>query len=120
MGDGSHIIYVNGAYTGDDPLGWLMSDFRESDPSKMHYDVLAERINFLKNNAKGEKEMCKIIEELVEEGIQKGRLEGRLEGIKALIEVCRELGQTDEQILEKVSIKYHLSKREAAKYVYAE
>ena len=56
--------------------------------------------------------MCKIMEELVEEG--------RLEGIRALIEVCRELGQTDKQIIEKVSIKYHLSKREAAKYVYAE
>ena len=56
--------------------------------------------------------MCKIMEELVEEG--------RLEGIRALIEVCCELGQTDKQIIEKVSIKYHLSKREAAKYVYAE
>ena len=80
--------------------------------------------------------MCKIIEELVEEGrlegiqkgiqkgrlegLQEGRLEGRLEGIKALIEVCREFGQTDEQIIEKVSMEYHLSKKEVAKYVYAE
>ena len=72
--------------------------------------------------------MCKIMEELAEKrfqkGIQKGRqagrLEGRLEGIKALIEVCREFGQTDEQIIEKVSMKYHLSKKEVAKYVYAE
>ena len=68
--------------------------------------------------------MCKIMEELAEKrfqkGIQKGRQEGRLEGIKALIEVCREFGQTDEQIIEKVSMKYHLSKKEAAKYVYAE
>ncbi len=60
--------------------------------------------------------MCKIMEEIAEKRFQKGRLEG----IKALIEVCRELGQTDEQIIEKVSMKYHLSKREAAKYVYAE
>ena len=80
--------------------------------------------------------MCQIMEEIrekgfqkgvqkgIQEGIQKGRLEGiqkeRIEGIKALIEVCRELGQTDEQILEKVSMKYHLSKKEAALYVYAE
>ena len=68
--------------------------------------------------------MCKIMEELIEEGrqegIQKGRLEERQKGIQALIEVCRELGQTDEQIIEKVSSKYHLSKKEAAKYVYAE
>ena len=116
LGDGSYIIYVNGAYTGDDPFGWLMNDFRETDPAKMHFAVFAERVNYLKNDTKGEKEMCKIMEELIEEG----RQEGRLEGIKALIEVCRELGQTDEQVIEKVSSKYHLSKKEAAKYVYAE
>ena len=116
LGDGSYIIYVNGAYTGNDPFGWLMNDFRETDPAKMHFAVFAERVNYLKNDTKGEKEMCKIMEELIEEG----RQEGRLEGIKALIEVCRELGQTDEQVIEKVSSKYHLSKKEAAKYVYAE
>jgi hypothetical protein len=128
LGDGSHIIYVNGAYTGDDPLGWLMSDFRESDPSKIHYKVLAERINFLKNNAKGEKEMCKIMEELVEEGIQKGiqkgRLEGlqegRLEGIQISIRLCRQFGLSDEQIIKQIASEYEISKKEAAKYVYAE
>ncbi|MBQ3825022.1 MAG: Rpn family recombination-promoting nuclease/putative transposase, partial [Spirochaetaceae bacterium] len=26
--DGVHTIYVNGAYTGDDAIGWLMHDFR--------------------------------------------------------------------------------------------
>ncbi|MBO7392087.1 MAG: hypothetical protein J6U77_06265 [Verrucomicrobia bacterium] len=64
--------------------------------------------------------MCKIMEELVEEGRLEGIQKGRLEGIQALIEVCQDLGQTDEQIIEKVSSKYHLSKVEAAKYVYAE
>jgi len=49
LGDGSHIIYVNGSYDGDDPLGWLMRDFREPDPAKMHNKVLAERVNYLKN-----------------------------------------------------------------------
>ena len=53
------------------------------------------------------------------EGLQEGRQEARQEGIKAVIEVCQELGQTDEQIIEKVSRIYHLSKVEAAKYVYA-
>ena len=64
--------------------------------------------------------MCQIMEDIREKGFQKGIQKGRLEGIKALIEVCRELGQTDEQIIEKVSSKYHLSKKEAAKHVYAE
>jgi hypothetical protein len=112
LGDGSHIIYVNGAYTGNDPFGWLMSDFRETDPSKMHYDVLAERINFLKNNAKGEKEMCKIMEELVEEGIQKG--------IQITIKLYRQLGLSKEQIIEQLAAEYEIPQSEAAKYVYAE
>ena len=120
LGDGTHLIYVNGSYDGDDPLGWLMRDFREPDPEKMYYKVLAERVNYLKNDIKGEKEMCQIMEDIREKGFQKGIQKGRLEGIKALIEVCRELGQTDEQIIEKVSSKYHLSKKEAAKHVYAE
>ena len=34
--DQEHIIYVNGSYIGDDPIGWLMSDFRVHDPDRMH------------------------------------------------------------------------------------
>ena len=132
LGDGTHIIYVNGAYTGDDPLGWLMSDFREPDPEKMHYKVLAERVNCLKNDSEGEKEMCKIMEELVEKrakkelqkGIQKGRLEGiqkgRLEGIQISVRLCRQFGLSDEQIVEQIATEYHLSKKEAAQYVYSD
>ena len=75
--------------------------------------------------------MCKALQDLIteerreerqkafQEGRQEGLQEARQEGIKVLIEVCQELGQTDEQIIEKVSRIYHLSKVEAAKYVYA-
>ena len=126
LGDGSYIIYANGAYTGDDPFGWLMSDFREPDPKKMHNKVLAERVNYLKTVTKGEKEMCKIMEELVEEGrlegiqegIQKGIQKGRLEGIKLLIAAYRKLGMSDEQIIEQIASEYKISKKEVALYVY--
>ncbi len=124
LGDGSHIIYANGSYDGDDPLGWLMRDFREPDPTKMHYKVLAERVNYLKNDIKGEKEMCKIVEELVEEGrqegIQKGRQEGRLEGIKFLIAAYRKLGMTQDQIIKQIASEYEIPQSEVAKHVYAE
>ena len=67
--------------------------------------------------------MCKALQDLITEerqkGFQEGRQEARQEGIKTLIEVCQELGQTDEQIIERVSRIYHLSKAEAAEYVYA-
>ena len=132
LGDGSRIIYVNGAYEGDDPLGWLMSDFRETNPAKMHYKVLAERVNYLKNDTKGEKEMCKIMEELAEkrfqkgiqkgrlEGIQEGRLEGIQKGIQITIKLYRQLGLSKEQIIEQLAAEYEIPQSEAAKYVYAE
>ncbi|MBR5737909.1 MAG: PD-(D/E)XK nuclease family transposase [Verrucomicrobia bacterium] len=136
LGDGSHIIYVNGAYVGDGPLGWLISDFREPDPKKIHIAIFAERLNYFKNNIKGEKEMCKIMEELVEEGrqegiqkgIQKGRLEGiqegRLEGIQKGIQVTiklyRQLGLSNEEIIKQISVEYEIPQSEAAKYVYVE
>ena len=136
MGDGSHIIYVNGSYDGDDPLGWLMRDFREPDPAKMHNKVLAERVNYLKNIIKGEKEMCQIMEEIAEkrfqkgiqtgiqkgrlEGIQEGRLEGIQKGIQITIKLYRQLGLSREQIIERLAADYDIHQSEAAKYVYAE
>ncbi|MBO4715965.1 MAG: PD-(D/E)XK nuclease family transposase, partial [Verrucomicrobia bacterium] len=120
LGDGSHIIYVNGSYDGDDPLGWLMRDFREPDPRKMHFAVFAEKVNYLKNITKGEKEMCKIVEELVEEGRQEGRQEGIQKGIKLLIAAYRKLGMTQEEIIKQISVEYEISQSEVAKYVYAE
>ena len=42
FGDGSHIIYVNGAYKNDEnPVGKLMHDFRCTDASDMFYPELA-------------------------------------------------------------------------------
>ena len=33
--DGSHIIYVNGNYKGNDEIGQLMKDFHQTDPENM-------------------------------------------------------------------------------------
>ena len=41
--DGAHIIYANGAYRDDTPLGKLMHDFACKDPSEMNYKMLADR-----------------------------------------------------------------------------
>lgn len=88
--DGSHIIYVNGTYRDESPIGRLMHDFSCADPNKMHYDVLAERVRFFKENEEGVESMCKAIEEMrdkfleigEERGLKKGREEGREEGRK--------------------------------------
>lgn len=51
--DGTHILYVNGAYRGDSPLGRLMHDFACTDPSDMNYSVLADRVRYFKENKEG-------------------------------------------------------------------
>ena len=68
--------------------------------------------------------MCQIMEELVEKRakkeLQKGIQKGRLEGIQISVRLCRQFGLSDEQIVEQIATEYHLSKKEVAKYVYAE
>jgi hypothetical protein len=69
--DGSHIIYVNGAYK-DTPsqlsaLGKLIHDFNCKDANDMYYPILADRVRYYKEDEKGIGEMCKIIEDIVKE-----------------------------------------------------
>lgn len=42
LGDGAHIVYVNGAYRDESPIGKLMHDFSCKNPSDMYYKPLAE------------------------------------------------------------------------------
>ena len=47
--DGSHIIYVNGAYHNDeDPVGRLMHDFRSTRAADMCYPELARQVRYLR------------------------------------------------------------------------
>ena len=52
--DGQHIIYVNGKYEGDDPIGHLMNDFRVSDPDEMYSEELAETVRQIKGTKREE------------------------------------------------------------------
>lgn len=65
--DGCNIMYVNGDYRGNDPLGKLMHDFSTPDADQMYYDELAKRVRFHKQNEKGVQTMCKIVEEYGDE-----------------------------------------------------
>ena len=80
FGDGSHIIYVNGAYQGESPLGLLIHDFKCSEPEKMNYKVLADRVRYFKEDKEGMKSMSKLGDEWRREGREEGRREGRKEG----------------------------------------
>ena len=84
--DRAHIIYANAAYEGDDALGRLMADFRESDPDRMHNPELAKRVRTLKTSENEVRDMCKAMEityeEGREEGLRQGREEGREDGLR--------------------------------------
>lgn len=78
LADGAHLLYANASWRGDDELGSLMADFCESDPNKIRDGMLRERVQYLKRDPEGVREMCRISEEIYNEG----RLEGRREGIE--------------------------------------
>lgn len=63
--DMAHIIYVNGENTSSTPLGILMQDFQQSDPSKIHSQLLAKKIKYLKSANEEVNKMCDIVEEYV-------------------------------------------------------
>lgn len=64
FGDGSHIIYVNGQYRGDNEIGRLMHDFSCTNPDDMNYDVLAGKARYFKQDEKGVAAMCKMMEDM--------------------------------------------------------
>lgn len=64
FGDGSHIIYVNGAYEDNSPLGKLMHDFKCKKAEEMNYTQIADRVRYIKETEGGRENMCKIMEDL--------------------------------------------------------
>lgn len=75
--DGSHIIYVNGNYKGNDEIGQLMQDFREKNPECMHYTELAESVKHFKEKEGGREEMSEIVERYINERVEE-RVEERV------------------------------------------
>lgn len=84
FGDGANILYVNGAYRDETPIGMLMHDFACTKPSDMKYEVLKERARFFKESKEGNVIMSGIMEELREEALRKGVEQGRIEGLRSM------------------------------------
>lgn len=102
--DGSHILYVNGAYRDETPIGKLMHDFACTDPSDMHYPVLAERARFFKESEEGIAVMCKAMEDMRKQTLE--------EGMRAVALRMLELGKNS---LDEISIVSGLSLDEVKK-----
>ena len=88
FGDGTHIIYVNGATRSATDVGRLIHDLLCRDAADMYFDVLRKRVNEFKKSEEGRLTMCEAVEEFAEKiavrrearGKREGRREGRREG----------------------------------------
>ena len=101
--DGEHIIYINGSYEADTPLGRLVHDFFCTDPKDMYYKELAERVRYYKETEEGVTAMCKSMEERV---------------IQASIGTAKSFNVPDEKIIAYLLENYdYLSEEDAEKLV---
>lgn len=73
--DGSHILYVNGAYRGDTPIGKLMHDFSCTDAADMYYGTLADRVRFFKESKEGIEIMCRAMEDMRNQTLKEGAID---------------------------------------------
>lgn len=97
FGDESHILYVNSQIKDETELGKLMHDFSCTDAKDMHYKILADRVRYFKEDAKGVEAMCRAMEDMRKEAV----VEDRLETLRNLM---KNLGLTAEQALVAMGI----------------
>lgn len=85
FGDGTHIIFVNGEYRGDDPIGRLMNDFFSKEADEMKNEVLAERLRFFKETEEGQEELSAVDARSVARGEIRGEAKGFVKGELSII-----------------------------------
>ena len=86
FGDGSHIIYVNGRYTGDDELGRLLHDFKCTQSSDVYNESLAKGIRHFKETEEGREHMSEAVERYANRKAKKSEKKTRLLDVKNLME----------------------------------
>ena len=102
FGDGTHIIYVNGATRSTSAIGRLVHDLLCRNAAEMYFDILKRQVSQFKNSEEGRHAMCKAVEELVERGKRETMLAmaKRMlkDGILALKDIARYTGLSLAQI----------------------
>ncbi len=125
--DRSHIIYVNGAYEGNDDIGKLVHDFKCKNPDEFYFEDLAEKVKFLKNTEEGNMELSptlkktadKYIKQNKNKYIAKGKKDGIAEGEKLGIEKGEKLGIEKGEKLGIAKALLETAKRMIKKGVYS-
>jgi predicted transposase/invertase (TIGR01784 family) len=80
--DDCNIMYVNGEYRGDNPLGKLMHDFSTANADEMYFKELADKMRFFKQDEEGVKMASKIVEEYGDERAAEALKQGIQQGIQ--------------------------------------
>jgi hypothetical protein len=102
FGDGSHIIYVNGAYKDDDSaIGRLIHDFGCVKSSDMYCEVLKNCVKYYKETEGGRNIMCQIIEEFADKRAETKRIDTSFYLVKNLMD---SMNLTVEQAMEALKI----------------
>lgn len=83
--DGEHILYVNGEYRDDSAIGRLMHDFSCNKADDMNFGLMAERTRYLKENPKGVREMCRIMEDMRNEALKEGAMNAAINNAKRML-----------------------------------
>lgn len=109
--DGSHIVYVNGGYKGNDAVGKLMHDFGCRESKDMYYPELAKGVKHFKEEEGGRKIMCEAVERYGDKRAENARLDNLLDSIKKIMANLKigaeqamnvlEVNESDRAILQK-------------------
>lgn len=111
LGDGAHIIFVNGAYTNADDtsdLAMLVHDFRCKRAEDMKIKELADKTRYFKETPEGVSIMCKAIEDMRNEAAKEAAMLERIQmamkllqrGKETIEEIAEDSGLTVEEVTE--------------------
>ena len=102
FGDGTHIIYVNGATRSKSDIGKLMHDFLCSNAAEMYFDLLKRRVSEFKDSEEGRHYMCEAMERIKAEGKRENMIATAKrmlkDGILALKDIARYTGLSLAQV----------------------
>ena len=102
LGDGTRIIYVNGATRSASDIGRLVHDLLCRDATEMYFSILKKRVIDFKNSEEGRRTMCRAMERIEARGERKNMLATAKrmlkDGILALKDVARYSGLSLAQV----------------------
>lgn len=99
LNDGSHIIYVNGMYKGNDEIGKLIQDFHAKTSENMNYKELADGVHHFKETEEGRDIVCESVRKYAEQESKKSAEASRID---TLVKSVKNLMETTSVTLDQV------------------